>query len=92
MDIPKGSICQSCSMPMTESKHFGTEADGSPSKDYCTYCYKEGKFSNLDMTMEGMVEFLAPGWGEWTQRPNMSAEAARSEIKAVLSNLKRWKT
>ncbi|MBN2379269.1 zinc ribbon domain-containing protein [candidate division WOR-3 bacterium] len=88
---PEVPICQSCAMPLTKPEDFGTEADGSPSKDYCIYCYADGKFTNPEMTMEQMIEFLAPKWGEWTKRPDLSAEDAKKEIEEVLKGLKRWK-
>ena len=36
-------FCQSCGMPLTQ-EILGTNADGSKNKDYCIYCYKNGKF------------------------------------------------
>ena len=36
-------FCQSCGMPLTDEV-LGTNADGSKNEDYCTYCYKDGKF------------------------------------------------
>ena len=35
-------FCQSCGMPMQAAGDFGTETDGSPSGEYCVYCYKGG--------------------------------------------------
>lgn len=92
MEIPQGPFCQSCSMPMTSEEHFGTEADGSQSKDYCTYCYQQGKFTQPEITMEGMVDYLAANWGKWTNRPDLTSDDAKPEIKGILSNLKRWKS
>jgi len=92
MQIPEGPFCQSCSMPMGKPEDFGTEADGSASKDYCTHCYQKGQFTAPDMGMEGMVNYLAPNWGQWTERPNLTTEQAKPEITGILSNLKRWKT
>ena len=37
-------FCQSCGMPMQAAGDFGTETDGSPSGEYCVYCYKGGTF------------------------------------------------
>lgn len=85
------ATCQSCAMPMTEDKHFGTEADGTPSREYCTYCYQNGSFTNPNATLDGMVDFLSASWGEWTQRPDLSAEEAKPEVFSILTNLKRWK-
>ena len=36
----------------------GTEADGSKSKKYCSYCYKDGKLFNPDMSMEDMKKLV----------------------------------
>jgi len=85
-------VCQSCAMPMAKPEDFGTEANGTLSKDYCIYCYKDGKFTAPDMTIDQMVEFLAPKWGEWTGKPDMTIEDAKKEVNQTLAGLKRWKT
>ncbi|MBK9016957.1 MAG: zinc ribbon domain-containing protein [Saprospiraceae bacterium] len=37
--------CQSCGMPLKrDEKGGGTNADGSKSKMYCSYCYEKGAF------------------------------------------------
>ena len=37
--------CQSCGMPLKrDEKGGGTNADGSKSKMYCSYCYEKGEF------------------------------------------------
>ena len=46
-------FCQSCGMPLTEDV-LGTNADGSKNKDYCMYCYRDGKFLQ-ECTMEEMI-------------------------------------
>ena len=39
-------ICQSCGIPRRQDPHSGgTEADGSRSALYCSYCYKNGAFT-----------------------------------------------
>ena len=45
-------FCQSCRMPLSPSI-CGTEADGSPSQLYCTYCYQNGTFTE-NCTMEDL--------------------------------------
>lgn len=84
-------LCQSCAMPMEQPEQFGTEADGSPSTDYCVHCYKEGNFIHPNVTLEEIIEFYAPQWGTWTGRPELTLEEAKAEINAKLSPLKRWK-
>lgn len=57
MFIPKGPYCQSCGMPLSkDSKGGGTEAGGAISKEYCSFCYQDGKFTELNITLEQMVE------------------------------------
>ena len=45
------TICQSCAMPMETSEMFGKNADGSENKEYCIYCYPNGKFNNPNETL-----------------------------------------
>ncbi|MCI5560599.1 MAG: zinc ribbon domain-containing protein [Phocaeicola sp.] len=41
----KNKICQSCGMPLKrDPQRGGTNADGSLSEKYCSYCYKDGAF------------------------------------------------
>ena len=49
--------CQSCGMPMGQTDEFyGTEADGTKSREYCNYCYENGAFT-ANCTMEEMIDF-----------------------------------
>ncbi len=39
-------FCQSCGMPFREDPAGGgTEADGTKSTVYCSYCYRDGSFT-----------------------------------------------
>jgi len=50
--------CQSCGMPMKKDPASGgTNADGSKSTVYCSYCYTHGAFKNPDWTAEQMQTF-----------------------------------
>lgn len=50
--------CQSCGMPLKKDpKQGGTEADGSKSTMYCSYCYEAGKFKQPDITVQEMQAF-----------------------------------
>ena len=55
--IPK-LICQSCTMPIDDVNNRGTEKDGTPSAEYCKYCYQNGSFINPEMTYEEMKEIV----------------------------------
>lgn len=81
-------ICQSCEMPMTEDKHFGTNADGSKNEDYCVYCYKDGKFTS-DSTMEEVIEMCIQPCLDLGVFPD--ADTARSTMMESFPKLKRWK-
>ena len=79
--------CQSCYMPMDAPEKFGTEADGSPSSDYCVHCFKKGDFL-WKATLEEAVESNIPWWrGE-----GESDDIARARIMEVFPKLKRWKS
>jgi hypothetical protein len=79
--------CQSCYMPMSKPENFGKEADGSPSEDYCCYCYENGDFTTKQ-TLEEAVESNIQFW----QDEGQTAEEARADIMKVFPTLKRWKT
>ena len=51
--------CQSCGMPMKKDPAGGgTNADGSKSCMYCSYCYQNGNFTSPEIdTPEKMQEF-----------------------------------
>ena len=50
-------MCQSCGMPMNKDPQGGgTNADGSKSIKYCSYCYEKGKFT-MECTALEMQEF-----------------------------------
>lgn len=84
--------CQSCGMPMQSAEDFGTEADGSPSADYCAYCYKAGAFAQ-ECTMEDMIEQCAQFHDQMKHDDgrSFSREEAVSMMRAFFPHLKRWK-
>lgn len=52
-------MCQSCGMPFSKDpKGGGSNADGTKSKMYCSYCYENGKFTQPDITAEEMQAFV----------------------------------
>lgn len=80
--------CQSCGMPLSESSGmFAKEADGKENRDYCMYCYADGKFT-ADVDMDGMIEACVPFFVE--AQPGMTEESARQQMKAYFPMLKRW--
>ena len=50
--------CQSCGMPTkNDPENGGTEADGKKSEHYCSYCYKDGFFTQANFTVTDMQNF-----------------------------------
>ncbi len=80
-------FCQSCAMPMTGPKDFGTEADGSTSLDYCGFCYDKGRYTTAD-TMERVIEDCIPFCIE--AGGYKDAETARADMQSLFPKLKRW--
>ena len=82
---PRG-FCQSCGMPLSPELR-GTEADGTPSADYCRYCYQNGAFTG-EMTMEEMIDFCAPLMAR--HNPGLTPEQAKAQMRRFFPLLKRW--
>ena len=85
-------ICQSCGMDMKSAHDFGTNADGTPNLDYCTYCYQNGAFTSeatVDEMLEKNLQFL-DHWNAETGN-KFTVDEARPILKEYLITLKRWK-
>ncbi len=75
-------------MPLSKDEQGdGTNADGSKSTEYCSRCFKDGKFCNLDMTVEQMQE-LVKGKLKEMHFPGFLARYFTKNIPT----LKRWRT
>lgn len=81
-------ICQSCAMPMDKFEIFGTNSEGSVTREYCIYCFKNGKFTAPDITMQEMINKCA---GIMVQRNIMPEEQAHELMDKTIPDLKRWK-
>lgn len=83
------NYCQCCGMPMGNTDEmYGLEADGTKSKDYCKYCYNEGKML-FNGTMEDMINFCIPHM--ISANPSLTEENARNFMQKTLPMLKYWK-
>jgi radical SAM superfamily enzyme len=83
---PKMPICQSCGMPMTIEESFGTNKDGSKNKDYCSFCFQNGKFIEPNLTKNQMIKRITKIMKQMYPEP-MAKKMAKDSVK----NLKRWK-
>ena len=79
-------FCQSCSMPLDGPELHGTEKDGSISNDYCKFCYKDGKFTDPDLTLARMQSSIS----NRMDKENIPADIIEAAV-ARLPHLKRWK-
>ena len=75
-------------MELDQAELAGTEANGEKSQDYCIYCYKEGKFTQPDATLDVMINISAEVWAD--KDPNVTVEQAKAQLRKKLPVLKRW--
>lgn len=85
-------VCQSCGMNLKTAQDFGTNADDTPNREYCTYCYQNGAFTR-DVTMQEMMESNLKFLDHWNAETgnNFTPEEARPVLLGYLSSLNRWK-
>jgi len=63
----------------------GTEADGRKSTEYCSHCYRNGRFIEPDLTVDQMVEKVRGKMKEM----HLPGFLAKSFTKGI-PDLKRW--
>ncbi len=82
-------FCQSCGMPMGDTDAmYGTEKDGTKSKDYCQYCYTDGAFTG-ECTMDEMIDYCVKPMLD--NSPGMTEADARGIMQQMFPTLKRWR-
>lgn len=79
-------------MPLAEPDDFGTEPDGSRNPDYCTHCFKDGRFTK-DVSMEEMIDHCMKFLAEVNKESGhcLSPQQAREQMQKRFPALKRWK-
>ena len=87
MDTNATNICQSCAMPLDSDDVHGTNADGTLNDEYCVYCYKDGQFTQPDMTLEDAISVMA----QFADEAGMTTDEATAYGRQVLPTLKRWR-
>ncbi|MBD3389610.1 transcriptional regulator [Candidatus Micrarchaeota archaeon] len=80
-------VCQSCGMPMEQEGDFGTNADGSPNKEFCIHCYQNGVFTEPDISMREMIEKVMG----FMVNEGMPREEAEKEARETIPHLNRWR-
>lgn len=80
--------CQSCGMPISkEFGNLGTNADGSFTKEFCSFCFSGGDFVNPNQTLE---EMIASSIENMTTDLNMPPEQATDLANSFIPTLRRW--
>lgn len=84
--------CQSCGEMLMDDEVRGTEADGSPSEEYCAFCYQQGHFTE-DLSVEEMIEHNLKDLAAWNAEMGLDIgpEEARAQLAGFLPTLKRWR-
>ncbi len=83
--------CQSCGMPLgfpLPEEFFSTNMDNSTNREYCKFCFEEGKFINQNLTMSEMIVNSINHMINELEFPREKAEKLANEI---IPELKRWK-
>jgi len=82
------NCCQSCGLPFNqEHAHFIAKENDGTDSIYCTICYKDGKFTEPDISMDQMIEIQLP---VLVGRLGTETEV-RNMLHEFLPTLKRWK-
>lgn len=71
---------------MRRDEDYGLNEDGSKS-EYCHNCYKDGKFTNPDLTIEQEIEKVI---NMAISQLGMDEEAAKKLAFKIIPTLKRW--
>ncbi len=79
--------CQCCSRPMRSDQDYGTNEGATPSTEYCDCCLLEGRWVEVDVTMQELIQRCVKIWVEH----DIVAEAdARTYFEQLFPTLKRW--
>jgi hypothetical protein len=80
--------CQSCGMPLSsEFANLGTNADGTKTDEYCSFCFQNGEFTAPNQTLEEMIKSSIENM---TADLNMPPEKAAELANSFIPKLRRW--
>lgn len=83
----KYNSCQSCGLPFNKDPQLGgSNADGSKSNMYCSYCFENGSFVNPGLTAADMQAYAA----KKLQQYGIPVMLANLLTKGI-PDLERWK-
>lgn len=84
------ACCQSCGIPLNEEhrkKGLVPDATEGPEAIYCTLCYKDGQFTNPDLTMQQMIDIATEAI-----TPTFGPAKAKTMMSKLIPTLSRWQT
>ena len=82
--------CQSCGMPISvQFQNLGTNANGTNSDQYCSFCFKNGAFTQPDLRVEDMIKMSIENMTGDDLR--MPLDRATELAHRVIPTLGRWK-
>ena len=83
----KQAICQSCGMEMKKPEHFGTQEGGEPSREFCSFCYQEGLFTDPEATLTSMRDKVV----NYAVKHHLLSKVEAIRLgDNILPTLKRW--
>jgi hypothetical protein len=85
---PQGPFCQSCGMPLSKPVDFGTAASGIRVNDYCSFCFRDGRFTEPDLTPQAMIDHCVTVMASEGIMPEPQARRLMAEM---IPQLKRWR-
>ena len=86
LEMPPEPRCQSCGLPLDEETDYGSEADGTQSEEYCTWCYLDGSFTGEE-SLDAFIEHSAP---YMAYAAGITEGVAVSYLAVVGPTLGRW--
>jgi len=83
---PKGAQCQSCGMPVGKKGiPLGTNKDGEKDGNWCIECYKDGEFTEPEITLDEMLNK-----SKCMMKDASILSFVANDILASIPKLKRW--
>ena len=66
---------------------YGTLANGKETKEYCQFCFQNGKYTDPEATMHGMIENSVR---IMVKKMAIPEERAREIANSTITPLRRW--
>lgn len=84
------AVCQSCGMPMMAVEHFGTNNDNSQNKEFCCFCFQNGRYTDNFDFEEFLNDSLKFYEGDKTSEHTLTRDEVALKERIKLSELRRW--